>query len=566
MSTPRLPVPPLTETTERYLKWVSPLLDETQFAHTQELVTQFNQQDGVSLQADLEQFAAKHNDSSWLIDAWLESYLACRGPLPLVSNVGFTIEHQQKVDGYAGIARWLAAATAVHVDYLDNGIAAAVTPQGNPVCMRQWQILQGGIREAAAECDRYEFADANAANRHIGIWHNGYYYRLPATNAAGQAYDAEAFQVALEQIGAHTAVNPYPVATPAFLGSEQWADISQQLAQTLANAELLTHMSADLFHLSLHSRSGMSADDDLRDGTFNSESEFWPYKPITYRFNLATNYLILHCEHTWPDGGMIKGLVNLIQQQLDAPTHTATEILPIDRYEWALNSALQQNWPRWQQQYAEQADIMRVRSTETALAHAIPKGFSQDALIQFALQYAQLHTYGSIRNTYEAVDVSHFQSGRTECIRPVSSESVALINALASNHANSSQLQAALAEHKNRVKACKTGHGVNRHLLGLKLMADRAEQSPELFADPAYAIITTDFLTTSTLGDGAAIRNFAFAPTSANGLGVNYTILPQSWLLTLSYTALQHADAQRFQVAFAEAAGKLLDLSLQAAA
>ena len=117
MSTPRLPVPALAETTERYLKWVRPLLDETQFAHTQELVTQFNQQDGVSLQADLEQFAAKHNDSSWLIDAWLESYLACRGPLPLVSNVGFTIEHQQKVDGYAGIARWLAAATAVHVDY-----------------------------------------------------------------------------------------------------------------------------------------------------------------------------------------------------------------------------------------------------------------------------------------------------------------------------------------------------------------------------------------------------------------------------------------------------------------
>ena len=60
----------------------------------------------------------------------------------------------------------------------------------------------------------------------------------------------------------------------------------------------------------------------------------------------------------------------------------------------------------------------------------IPKGVSQDALMQFLLQYAQLTTYGKARNTYEAVDVSHFKNGRTECVRPVSEELLAFVGTL----------------------------------------------------------------------------------------------------------------------------------------
>lgn len=33
-------------------------------------------------------------------------------------------------------------------------------------------------------------------------------------------------------------------------------------------------------------------------------------------------------------------------------------------------------------------------------------------------------------DTYEAVDVSHFKNGRTECVRPVSEESLAFVDTL----------------------------------------------------------------------------------------------------------------------------------------
>ena len=69
------------------------------------------------------------------------------------------------------------------------------------------------------------------------------------------------------------------------------------------------------------------------------------------------------------------------------------------------------------------------------------------------------------------MDVSHFKNGRTECVRPVSEESLAFVGTLLQEKPSSEALDAALVEHKARIKACKLGQGPNRHLLGLKLLA-----------------------------------------------------------------------------------------------
>ena len=559
MPAPLLPVPPLAETAERYLQWVRPLLDDAAFEHTQALTAQFVAQEGALLQQVLLNFAEEKQDSSWLIDAWLQSYLACRGVLPLVSNVGFAVEHQGRLNGIEGAARWLAAAAAVHADYLHGRIAVPQTPQGHEVCMRQWRVLQGALRVAQSGCDGYEFAEAAAALRHAGIFWRGRYYRLPVLDEHGRPYAAAAFQTALAAIVADKTDNLYPVTTPALLGSEQAATVLAELAQVPHNAELLANLCEDLFHISLQDEAGLDADAELCAATFDSGC--WVYKPLGYRYNLAGGHLALHCEHTWPDGGMIKGLLQRVLQQLALPDEGVQTALTAERWEWVLTAAQQQAWPQWQAQYVQQAAKMRVCSREIVWPAPAQKGVSQDALVQFALQYAQLRTWGSVRNTYEAVDVSHFQSGRTECIRPVSDESLRLVRALAEGAADKALLQAALAEHKNRVKACKTGHGVNRHLLGLRLMAEQRGMTAAWFGDPAYARLCDDFLSTSTLGDGDAVRQFAFAPTSAGGLGINYTMLPQSWLLTVSHTDAQTAEVADFQTAFAEGARKLWALA-----
>ena len=136
--TPRLPVPDLTETCERYLKIMRPLLSNEAFEKTAATTRNFESRKGKELQAALQQFAAEV-ETSWLIDAWLDSYLRVRTPLPLASNVGFNIQTQGK-----DLAEWASALAAVCADYYHQRIPVPQTPQGT--------VLRSEERRVGKEC------------------------------------------------------------------------------------------------------------------------------------------------------------------------------------------------------------------------------------------------------------------------------------------------------------------------------------------------------------------------------------------------------------------------------
>ncbi|MDO4641102.1 MAG: choline/carnitine O-acyltransferase [Neisseria sp.] len=547
---PRLPVPDLAETCRRYLQQVRPLLSEEEYKETVAATHYFQTHKGIELQEALRAFD-KEAEDSWLIDGWLAGYLNIRKPLPLASNVGFAVQTQGK-----GLAEWAAALACVCADYYHQRITAPQTPQGTPVCMAQWAILQGAARIPQQDSDGYRFAPKGS--RHIGIMHNGFYYRIAALDEHYEAYHPDTFRQAFEQIMSDTAQNPYPIAVPCYLGGNETARVYQELHRQEDNARLIEHIEQDLFHISL-SHEDLTADEDLARATFQPQQSVWCYKPATFCYNTATNRFFLHCEHTWEDGSALKGIITRAAENLTG--QAGQKIRPaILRYEWQLDAAQQKNWPIWRQKYAEQAARMRVGSIRVPFAGmCIPQGMSQDALMQFLLQYAQLSTYGNIRNTYEAVDVSHFQSGRTECVRPVSEQSLVFVGTLLQDKPDRSALEAALAEHKARVKAAKLGQGPNRHLLGLQLMAARiCRRSPVFFKEHGYQIFTTDFLSTSTVGDDSAIINFAFAPTSCGGLGVNYTMGSDGWLFTVSHAVNQQQEAGVFLAALKQGGEQLL--------
>ncbi len=548
-SCPRLPVPDLNETCRRYLQQVRVLLDDAAYQKTEAATRYFLSHKGRESQAGLQAFA-EEAEGSWLIDAWLAGYLDIRTPLPLASNVGLSLQSCGK-----SAAEWAAAIAAVCADYHHRRIPQRQTPQGTPVCMAQWAILQGACRIPQTGSDGFRFA---LQSRHIGVFHKGFYYRIAALDEHFEAYHPDTFRQAFEHILADKVENPYPVTIPAYLGGDNTARLYQDLQQQDDNDRLLEHIEQDLFHISLYHQP-LSADEDLARATFQTMQDAWCYKPITYCYNTATDRLFIHCEHSWEDGGTLKGIVSLAAEKFDQDSNGQRIHAAVTRYEWLLNNKQQKNWPKWRQQYRERAEKMQVSSVHIPFSgRSIPKGVSHDALMQFTMQYAQLITYGSIRNTYEAVDVSHFQSGRTECVRPVSAESIAFVRSLSQQKPDAETLAAALAEHKARIKAAKLGQGANRHLLGLQLMLKRNGSRPVFFQDPGYLVFTTDFLSTSTLGDDAVIHNFAFAPTSPGGFGVNYTLTAEGWLFTLSYFESQQQDAGVFLEALKQGAGELL--------
>ena len=63
------------------------------------------------------------------------------------------------------------------------------------------------------------------------------------------------------------------------------------------------------------------------------------------------------------------------------------------------------------------------------------------------------------------------------------------------------------------------GQGFDRHLFGLKHIAQQQGELPEFFHDPAYAKINHNILSTSTLSSPAVIIG-GFAPVVPDGYGV----------------------------------------------
>lgn len=82
-SLPRLPVPPLTSTTAKYLETVQPHLTPAQYAATQAAVQSFlDSEQSKVLQARLEERARDPDVKNWLADWWNDvAYMAYRDPV-----------------------------------------------------------------------------------------------------------------------------------------------------------------------------------------------------------------------------------------------------------------------------------------------------------------------------------------------------------------------------------------------------------------------------------------------------------------------------------------------------
>lgn len=85
-SLPRLPIPTLEKTCERYLRALKPLLDDYTYSKTKRIVQSFQINEGVGLQKELQEEDKKNKHTSYISKPWFEMYLSDRTPLPINYN------------------------------------------------------------------------------------------------------------------------------------------------------------------------------------------------------------------------------------------------------------------------------------------------------------------------------------------------------------------------------------------------------------------------------------------------------------------------------------------------
>jgi carnitine O-acetyltransferase len=156
-------------------------------------------------------------------------------------------------------------------------------------------------------------------------------------------------------------------------------------------------------------------------------------------------------------------------------------------------------------------------------------GLSPDAYVQMAIQLAYFKMYGVSRPTYESAQTRKYAYGRTETCRSVSVDSVAWVKAM-QNGALSKEEKAALGKkavssHVKYMADCVDGRGVDRHLLGLKLLLKPTEKLPEIFTDKAFAYTKHWNLSTSQI-TSEYYEGYGWGEVVPDGYGVGTYKVP----------------------------------------
>ncbi|CAK5273818.1 unnamed protein product [Mycena citricolor] len=194
---------------------------------------------------------------------------------------------------------------------------------------------------------------------------------------------------------------------------------------------------------------------------------------------------------------------------------------------------------------------------------------SPDAYVQLALQLAYYRVRGQFTATYETALTRMFKRGRTETIRSLTRQSRAWVLGMVDDNASvralslqcnalqqSAQPQTrrnllhdALHAHSTLTREAMTGRGVDRHLLGLRLMLRPlgGEQAP-LFEDELFQRSQTWKLSTSGLSAGNLFKGTGFGASYDDGYGINYLAAPDMIKFGIeSKVSSPHTSTEKFK-------------------
>jgi carnitine O-acetyltransferase len=171
-------------------------------------------------------------------------------------------------------------------------------------------------------------------------------------------------------------------------------------------------------------------------------------------------------------------------------------------------------------------------------------GFPPDAFVQVAIQLATYRLFGEQVGTYEATQVRTFLHGRTEVTRGVSTQSEAFVKrmGLRPRHDESDPtirqekidlLRKATTAHAKYTGLAAKAQGVDRHLMGLSLVAKDGEKLPDLYSDDLYVRSKRWRASTSNLSH-PRFNLWGYGEVVPDGVGLAYAVLPNSCVFNIT--------------------------------
>ncbi|MFG2085330.1 MULTISPECIES: choline/carnitine O-acyltransferase [unclassified Spirillospora] len=563
---PRVPLPTLDATCERFMEWCGPLLTEDERARTESAVAEFARPDGAgrALQAALERYDAAEGVHSWLDTFWPYRYLGRRDRIALNANFFFLFKESD--EGQADRAAGLIAGALDYKLRLDDEAVPPVLQRGRPLTMEQNRFLFSTTRIPGTEQDtvRAPYTEdwpGPSQARHIVVFFRGNMFRMDVLGPDGRPHTLDELTAGLDAVMKAEAAPEPSTGHLTTKARAEWAESRRALlALDPANAKALDDVETALFCVCLENfapRNTLDACDHLLHGDSGNR---WFDKAVSFVV-FGDGTAGINVEHCGLDGTTILSFVDAVlgasPEELSRRSGAVPQGLPVtEAIEFVLDDDLRRDIQDAASSFAAYgaATATSTVSFDDFGTDAIKRlRMSPDAFVQMAYQLAHKRAKGLTGATYESIATRQYRHGRTEAMRVVTPEVLRFVELMddpaAGAAARRDAFRAAADAHVRRAKECQSGQAPEQHLWELQLIQKRrgAELGVTgplpLFESPGWVTMRDDYLSTSS-APSVNIRYFGFGSTSEQCVGVAYVLLPDRFNAYLS-TPRPVADAMQ---------------------
>ncbi|CAI4212523.1 unnamed protein product [Parascedosporium putredinis] len=511
---PKLPIPELEQTCDRYLAALKPLQSYREHADTKHAVREFLKNEGPDLQEKLKKYALEK--TSYIEQFWYDSYLNFDNPVVLNLNPFFLLEddptparNNQITRASSLVVSALEFVRAVRKEELPPD-----TVKGTPLCMYQFSRLFGTARVPTEAGCRIE---QDPESKHIIVMCHGQFYWFDVLDDNSDLIMTEKdIAVNLQTIIDDATQTPIQEAAKSALGvlstenRKTWSGLRDLLTREEGsnNADCLSIVDSALFVLCLDYTEPTTAAalcGNMLCGT-NEVERGVQIGTCTNRWYDKLQIIVckngsagINFEHTGVDGHTVLRFAS------DVYTDT------ILRFARTINGQAPTLWASTSPDPSKRdpesfGDVtttphklewdmtpelsIAVRFAETRLADLIGQnefecldfsaygknfitsmGLSPDAFVQMAFQAAYYGLYGRVECTYEPAMTKKYLHGRTEAIRTASDESVNFVQTFWADNEAEKKVEALK-------KACQ------KHLVDDEVMSDVSSNGGYSYSSP----------------------------------------------------------------------------------
>ncbi|KAG8339232.1 putative Choline Carnitine o acyltransferase [Trypanosoma vivax] len=620
---PRLPVPRLEATVERYRASITALKSAEKARGHLSKLDAFMSSSGPLLQSALieaDQAAATSGTYpySYIEALWDDMYLNNSKPILVHTNQAIITKKLQN----AGDTQAAVAAAVVHS--IVTWVYRAVR-EGVEVRDEKWDLSpllrQFGASRIPGET-RDEFRTTSLEKlRHIIVLHDGHPYAVRVFDEQQVPFDRALMQKSIEYILSITpdSDNTTPVSVLTAGSRQTWASAYAELVKTPENAENLKKIQEGIIVLCLDTEK-WGVDSKLMNGaalhgnSTEAENRWYDKHQVIVSVD---GHVAINFEHSGSDSMQWVRWVGDIIESIERPegkvAATASATVAAAMEPARVVSLVQPLTLTFGKTFASHIRSARAEALDLISGTALEDvtlpfgsaqlgqlGVSPDAFVQASLHVAFHKCRNKLAPTYESSSTAGFFHGRTETIRSATREMLALAEAVNAGSRDTGKtkastlqgeeiveavgsdsvstptpsaveqvalVKAATDQHVTLLKAAASGEGVDRHLMALwKLAIDRKDAAGlSFFNDEVYKLCSTWKLSTSNVS-APWVERFMLGPVTANGYGVGYTIDEKETRLTLSaFTSSPSTDVGDMKAAVKCAAVSICGL-LQASA